>query len=133
MATVKNATAKKSATAKTKATPAKVSKTTTKTKSVKVEPTTTKKVVKKKKSQEATLDTKNVKETVKKIVTSEREVKYNYPEEVDNPLDKKAWRAKVRSKLRQYESKILKEKDEKEKSKLEKAYNNYRKEVLLVP
>lgn len=128
MAITKNAKAKdaKATTGKTKKVIKKATATPTVTKEAKA-----KKVIKK--TKEAALDSKNVKETVKKIVTSEREVKYNYPESVDNPLDKKAWRAKVRSKLRQYESKILKEKDEKEKSKLEKAYNNYRKEVLLVP
>ena len=111
-----------------------ITKTTATGKPDSVKGKTTKKVIKKiKKTPEAVLDNKNVKETVKKIVTSEREVKYNYPETIDNQLDRKGWRAKVRTKLRQYESKLLKEKDDKERAKLEKAYNNYRKEVLLVP
>lgn len=120
------------ATTKTTAKKAKTAKTVT-GKTLKPKTTTAKKVIKKKKTSSAALDTKNIKETVKKIVTSEREVKYNYPEGIDNQLDRKSWRAKVRTKLRQYESKIHKEKDTKEKAKLEKSYNNYRKEVLLVP
>lgn len=108
-------------------------------KTTKKAPTTTKKTTgtatitkKKTLTKEAQLDKENIKETVKQIVTTEREVKYKYPEEVNNTLDRKAWRSKVRSKLRQYESKIMKATDEKEKAKLEKSYNAYRKEVLSV-
>ena len=94
-------------------------------------PTTTKKVVK---ANEKELDTKNIKDTVKQVVESEREIKYKYPEEIDNQLDRKAWRQKTRNKLRTMERAITKsEEGSKEKVKLEREYKAYRKEVLLVP
>ena len=81
----------------------------------------------------AELDDKNIKDTVKQTVESEREIRYNYPAEVDNQLDRKAWRQKVRNKIRAYERALSKEKDEKAKAKINKEYLAYRKEVLTVP
>ena len=93
-----------------------------------------KQLLKNKKQTKRVLDTKNIKETVKQVVESEREIKYNYPAEIDNQLDRKAWRQKARNKLRLFERNIAKLEDgSKEKVKLEKEYKNYRKEVLLVP
>lgn len=95
---------------------------------------TTKKVVRKTKVDTAKLDTKNIKDTVKQVVESEREIKYNYPAEIDNQLDRKAWRQKTRNKLNAMQLKITKAEDgSKEKAKLEKEYREYRKQVLLVP
>ena len=94
-------------------------------------PTVTKKVTKVNPKE---LDNKNIKDTVKQIVESEREIKYNYPKEIDNQLDRKAWRQKVRNQLRSMERAITKAEDgSKEKVKLEREYKAYRKEVLLVP
>ena len=81
----------------------------------------------------AELDDKNIKDTIKQVVESEREIRYKYPEEVDNQLDRKGWRQKVRNKLRALERAIDKEKEEKAKAKLNKEYLAYRKEVLMVP
>lgn len=83
--------------------------------------------------QKAALDEKNIKDTVKQVVESEREIRYNYPPEVDNQLDRKGWRQKVRNKLRAMERALDKEKDEKAKAKLNKEYIAYRKQVLMVP
>ena len=89
---------------------------------------------KKQKVDKKVLDTKNIKETVKQVVESEREIKYNYPAEIDNQLDRKKKKKKARNKLRLFERNIAKLEDgSKEKVKLEREYKNYRKEVLLVP
>ena len=82
---------------------------------------------------EKQLDTENIKDTVKQIVESEREIKYKYPEGVDNQIDKKTFRQKTRNKLRSFERELAKLTDGKEKVKLNKEYQAYRKEVLLVP
>ena len=79
------------------------------------------------------LDTKNIKDTVKQVVESEREIKYKYPEEIDNQLDRKTWRQKTRNKLRAFERELAKLEDGKDKVKLNKEYIAFRKEVLLVP
>lgn len=89
--------------------------------------TTTKKVARKTK-----LDNKNVKETVAKIVKSTREIKYNYPSKVKQPLERKQWRQKVRNTIRKYERDLAKLKGA-AKIKLNKEYKVYRSEVLLVP
>lgn len=87
-----------------------------------------------KKANAKVLENKPVKNTVKQIVETEREIKYNYPDEIDNQLDRKAWRQKIRNKLRAMERGIIGAQDgSKEKVKLEREYKAYRKEVLLVP
>jgi hypothetical protein len=78
------------------------------------------------------LDTKNVKDTIRQTVESSREIKYKYPEDCDNTLDKKSFRQQTRNKLKAMESAMLKA-DPKAKAKLEKEYKEYRKKVLLVP
>lgn len=119
---------------KTKATAVKKEVSATST----VEP---KKVLKKKKLvkvSKAETDTKNIKDTVTKIVESKREVKYIYPSELgDDALKKKAWRAKMRIKDKDHLKDIAKAKKTKEDpaaiAKLEAAYTKWRKGVYLVP
>ncbi len=91
--------------------------------------TSTKKLTNKK------LDTKNVKSTVKQIVKSKREIKYNYPSEVELPMDRKKWRQAVRNKLRAFERNLTKMRTNKSKgiTKVKLEYKKYRKLVLLVP
>lgn len=97
-----------------------------------------KKILKKKKivavSKKAT-DTKNIKDTVTKIVESKREVKYIYPEEIKgDALKMKGWRAKMRDKDKSYLKDIAAAAKKKEDTtKLEKAYMTWRKSVYLVP
>lgn len=82
-------------------------------------------------------DAKNIKDTITKVVESNREVKYIYPADIaKDSLKKKAWRAKMRDKdaafLKSIE-KLKKAKDQKALSKEEKAYKDWRKTVYLVP
>lgn len=85
--------------------------------------------------QKKTTDDKNIKDTVKTIVTQERELFYKYPEDVDNPLDRKKWRQKVRNAIRAFDRNLSKidDTESKEYRKLEREYKAYRKEVLMVP
>lgn len=84
------------------------------------------------KKQKAALDTKNVKDTVKMAVESQREIKYKYPAEIKDQLERKGWRQKVRAKLSKLESNAFNATG-KEKKEADMALQNYRKEVLLVP
>lgn len=79
------------------------------------------------------LDTKNLKDTVKTAVVSIRQVKWKYPEDVNGPLDRKAWRGVQRTKLTKMEAAITTAESDKAKKLNEKALAEYRKEVLLVP
>ena len=81
------------------------------------------------------LDTKNIKDTVKAIVETERELRYNYPEDVVDQIDRKKWRQKVRNKLRSFERELNKIEDHESKDykKINKELQAYRKEVLMVP
>lgn len=99
----------------------------------KVSKTTKKKSVKPASSKKASVDKKNVKTTKKQIVESEREVKYNYPDDVKGPIDRKSWRQKVRSKLRNLEAALGKAKSNKDKGLASKELKAYQEEVLLVP
>ncbi len=95
-----------------------------------------KKSVKSKQTAEKkTTDDKNIKDTVKTIVTQERDLFYKYPEDIDNPLDRKKWRQATRNKMRAFERNLSKVEDteSKEYRKLDKEYKAYRKEVLMVP
>lgn len=109
---------------------------TTKTKSAKAKTSTrikkTAKEAKLTQAQKEALDTKNVKDTVKMTVESQREIKYNYPDDLKDQLERKAWRQRVRNKLNRLELKASKATG-KEKKELEKALADYRKEVLMVP
>ena len=80
-----------------------------------------------------TIDTKNLKDTIKTAVVSQREVKWKYPEDISEPLTRKSWRAEQRRKLTRMEAAVTTAKDEKSKKASEKELLNYRKEVLLVP
>lgn len=86
----------------------------------------------KSKAAKAQLDKDNVKDTVKKVVETQRELKYNYPEDMKDPMERKRFRQQVRNKLYKYERDIPNLKG-KELTDLTKEYNDYRKEVLLVP
>lgn len=68
---------------------------------------------------------------VEKVV-SNREVKYVYPDDINDTLSRKAWRQKVRNKLDKLERDMFRIKDQnsKEYKAAEKAYNEYRKTVL---
>lgn len=80
------------------------------------------------------LDTKNIKNTVKKTVESQREMKYIYPEDVKTQEQRKTFRAKTRIKDSKFITDIKKAKDAgKDTKKLEKQYLAFRKETYLVP
>ncbi len=94
---------------------------------------TTKKVTKKKVNKKD-LDSKNIKDTVKKVVETKREMKYSYPEEMKDTLDRKKFRQKVRNKINSYQLQLLKlDEGSRDYKKLDKEYQAYRKQVLLVP
>lgn len=65
-------------------------------------------------------------------VVANREVKYIYPEDVNDTLSRKSWRQKVRNKLERLERNMFRIKDQnsKEYKAAEKEYNEYRKTVL---
>lgn len=95
-----------------------------------------KKSVKAKQQEEkATTDEKNIKGTVKAIVTQERDLFYKYPEDITDPMSRKKFRQKTRNSIRAYERNLSKIEDQesKEYKKLHKEYQAYRKEVLMVP
>lgn len=73
----------------------------------------------------------NKTQLVEKVV-SNREVKYIYPDDVNDTLTRKAWRQKVRNKLDKLERDMYRIKDtnSKEYKFAQKAYNDYRKTVL---
>lgn len=83
----------------------------------------------------AETDKKNIKDTVTKIVTSKREVKYKYPEDItEDTAAKKTFRAKARNDDKAHLKTIddLKKKKQ-DTSKAEKAYATWRKSIFLVP
>lgn len=90
------------------------------------------KAVKVRKPKKDKLDSKNVKKTVKQVVESKREIKYNYPEEIKGPLKRKAFRQKARNHVRALERKVNKATGA-DKKKYEKQLASYRQEVFLVP
>lgn len=119
---------------------AKKAKAATKTVTAKVAitpKTVTKKSVIKKRptSKKAKLDDKNKKETVKQTVKSQREIKYKYPSDIDNQLDRKAWRQKVRNTDSQFKARIAKMAKAKDSGagKEEIKYKRFRKEHFMVP
>lgn len=81
------------------------------------------------------LDTKNIKESVKQAVTSFREVKYRYPEDIaTDPLKKKEFRQKTRNKLNKFTLDLGKiDPDSKAYRRLLREQNSFKKEVLLNP
>lgn len=83
----------------------------------------------------AETDKKNIKDTVTKIVTSKREVKYKYPEDIiDDTAAKKTFRAKARNEDKAHLKTIddLKKKKQ-DTAKAEKLYHTWRKATFLVP
>lgn len=91
------------------------------------------KKVKTPKVDKAKLDTKNTKDTVKQTVKSTRQIKYKYPDGLEDTLKRKAWRQKTRNTLRSLESAVAKAEDKKDIQAAEKKLAEFRKEVFLVP
>lgn len=86
------------------------------------------------KDQAKELDTKNLKDTVKTQVTSMRELKWKYPEDITLPLERKEWRSKQRREMNKLEAAVGKNKDNpKELKKAETQLKSFRKQVLMVP
>ena len=79
------------------------------------------------------LDTKNLKDTVKTAVISQREVKWKYPEDINGPIDRKKWRGQQRDKLTKLTAAVTLAGDDKTKKTAERTLTQFRKEVLLVP
>lgn len=67
-------------------------------------------------------------------VISHREVKYIYPEDVQDTLSRKSFRQKVRNQLNKLETAMLRieNKDSKEFRKAKKAFNEYRDQFVKV-
>lgn len=65
-------------------------------------------------------------------VISHREVKYIYPDDIEDTLSRKAFRQKVRNQLNKLEMAMLKIKDQesKEFKKAKKAYNEYKAQFI---
>lgn len=106
--------------------------TTTKSRKAKQTKKTNKGSKAKKTLSKKNLDSKNVKDTVTKVVETKREMKYIYPDGMDDQVEKKKWRQKVRNKIYKFERDIQKLEGKEAKAK-EKKYATYRKEVLQVP
>lgn len=79
------------------------------------------------------LDTKNIKDTVKTAVVSQREVKWKYPEDIVGQIDRKKWRGQQRDKLTKLSAAVTTAADDKSKALAERTLKQFRKEVLLVP
>lgn len=75
---------------------------------------------------------KNQKVSIVENVIAHREVKYIYPEDVQDTLSRKTWRQKTRNKLHQLELAMGRIKDEnsKEYRKAKKEYEAFKAEVL---
>lgn len=69
------------------------------------------------------------KASILKKVTANREFKYVYPDDIVNPLARKAYRQKIRDKYESFVKRLGKLKDEKEKSSLEKEFRTFKKAV----
>ena len=85
-----------------------------------------------KKSNTTDLDSKNVKDTVTKIVETKREMKYVYPTDMTDQIEKKKYRQKIRNQIYKFERKIAKA-EGKELKSLGRQYKAFRKEALQVP
>ena len=80
------------------------------------------------KKQETILDEANEASIVKKA-TNNRVLKYNYPDHISGPLERKAWRATVRAAIRKFENAISKLSG-KELTQMKKDFKAYQAEVL---
>lgn len=80
------------------------------------------------------VDKANIKNTIKQEVISVRDVKYKYPEDVNDQLKRKKFRQEARNKINKMERYLSKlEKGSKLARRAERDLNSYKKEVLLVP
>lgn len=82
------------------------------------------------------VDTKNIKDTIKQAVVSQREIKYKYPEEIINdPSKKKSFRQVARNTLKNLENALAKAGDMESKAYriANKKLKAYKAEILLVP
>lgn len=88
-------------------------------------------------SKKAKIDSANLKSTVTKTVTSQREMKYKYPAEMEgDQLKMKKHRAGLRNKDAAFTAQIAEAtrlKKDAEVKKLENQYKAFRKENYLVP
>lgn len=79
-------------------------------------------------------DARNIKDTVTKAVSQNREVKYIYPDDVTTMEQKKKHRQATRNKDKSYIKEIQDlKKAGKPTAKLDKEYKQFRKERFLVP
>lgn len=87
---------------------------------------------KKSKKAAASAPVKEKKEKKEKKESTPRELKYNYPADCKNSLDKKKFRANCRAQVKAYEKKLegLKE-GTKEYKKVKAEFNDYKKEIGL--
>ena len=94
--------------------------------------TTTKKVSKKKEVVKEVA--KQQKPNIIEQVISNREVKYIYPEDVDDTLSRKKWRQQTRNELRKLEREMLRIQDHnsKEYKSAQNKYITFQKKVLKV-
>ena len=90
--------------------------------------TTAKKTTTKPKASTKKLDKVNEAKVVKEVI-SKRELKWIYPESVNDPLKRKAFRQKMRNKIRKMEKAIEKLKGT-IKTKKVKELNDFKKEVM---
>jgi hypothetical protein len=82
------------------------------------------------------VDSKNIKDTVKQAVVSQREIKYKYPEDIINdPAKKKTFRQVARNKMKNLENDLAKvaNRDSKEWRIANRKLKAYKTEVLMVP
>lgn len=97
---------------------------------------TTKTGTKETKVSKSELDAKNIKGTIKQAVTSIREVKYKYPEDILNDKDaKKTFRQKTRNTLQKMENDLAKIADKESKAFRisNRKLKAFKAEVLLAP
>lgn len=80
---------------------------------------------------EKNLDSLNKAAIVEKI-TAKREMKYIYPNDVVDPLARKAFRQKVRNTYDSFIKRLKNLKDEKAKSSLNKEFSAFKKATLVV-
>lgn len=113
---------------KTKTSKAKASKTEKPTEEPKAKETKAKA-----KKEKVTKEVTEINKTalIEKVV-SNREVKYIYPDDVNDTLTRKSWRQKVRNKLDRLERAMYRIKDQnsKEFKAAQKEYETYRKSVI---
>lgn len=70
-------------------------------------------------------------ETKEVMLKTPKEAKYNYPEDMEDPMSKKKWRHEKRNQLKALESALgkIKDKESKEYKKAEKELKNFKKDT----